>query len=302
MENEMSKYEMQGSEIVLYQIDDDTHLEVRLENDSVWLSQAQMGELFGTNRQAITKHLKNIYETGELDREATSSILELVQKEGSRSVRRRVEYYNLDTIISVGFRVNTRRGIVFRTWANQVLKQHLLQGYTINRQLIAYQQHVDDRLVRIEDRLLHNEEQIAFFVRTNQPPHEGVVFEGHLLEGREVAESLIKSATHDVILIDSYVGADTFHILETRGTNVNAAIFTDHVGVNVQTLVQAHDREYGTNRHVEVRPYKTDFHDRFLIIDDDVYHLGASLKDLGKRLFAFEKMGLGKELIMSQVL
>lgn len=175
------------AEVVLYQPDDNIRLEVRVEHDSVWLSQAQMGQLFGTNRQAITEHIKNIYETGELNREATSSILELVQTEGNRKVRRKIEFYNLDTIISVGFRVNTRQGILFRTWANNVLKQYLLQGYTVNHQLIALQERIDSRFTTIEQTLQQHEQQINFFVRTNQPPHEGVVFEGHLLEGRQVS-------------------------------------------------------------------------------------------------------------------
>lgn len=258
-------------------------------------------ELFGTNRQAITKHIKNIYETGELNREETSSILELVQTEGNRKVRRKIEFYNLDTIISVGFRVNTRQGILFRTWANNVLKQYLLQGYTVNHQLIALQERIDSRFTTIEQTLQQHEQQINFFVRTNQPPHEGVVFEGHLLEGRQVAEALIKSATTEVILIDGYVGADTFHILETRASGVQATIYTDSVGPRIQSFQADHESEYGTTRHIEVRKYRTDFHDRFLIIDDDVYHFGASLKDLGKRLFAFDKMGLSKALILSQV-
>lgn len=289
------------AEVVLYQPDENIRLEVRVEHDSVWLSQAQMGQLFGTNRQAITKHIKNIYETGELDRDATSSILELVQTEGNRKVRRKIEFYNLDTIISVGFRVNTRQGILFRTWANNVLKQYLLQGYTVNHQLIALQERIDSRFTTIEQTLQQHEQQINFFVRTNQPPHEGVVFEGHLLEGRQVAEALIKSATTEVILIDGYVGVDTFHILETRASGVQATIYTDSVGPRIQSFQADHESEYGTTRHIEVRKYRTDFHDRFLIIDDDVYHFGASLKDLGKRLFAFDKMGLSKALILSQV-
>ena len=176
-----------------------------------------------------------------------------------------------------------------------------MQGYTINRQLIAFQQHVDERFIRMEDRIRRNEEQIEFFVRTNQPPHEGVVFEGHLLEGREVAESLIRSAKREVVLIDAYVGADTFHILEAREERVIATIYTEKTGVNIQTLQADHEREYGVERRVEVMRYRTNFHDRFLIIDDDVYHIGASLKDLGRRLFAFDKMGLPKELILGQV-
>ena len=199
-----------NAEVVLYQPDERTKLEVRIINETVWLSQAQMGELFGTNRQAITKHVKNIYQTCELNRDSTSSILELVQNEGARVVTRKIEFYNLDVIISVGYRVNTKQGIAFRQWATSVLRQHLLQGYSINRQLVAFQEHVDERFVRIEDQLKKHEEQISFCVRTNQPPHEGVVFQGKLLEGREVAEALIKSAKREVVLIDGYVEAGKY--------------------------------------------------------------------------------------------
>ena len=159
----------------------------------------------------------------------------------------------------------------------------------------------NDELKEIRNIQHQQQQKIDFFVRTNQPPHEGVVFQGKLLEGREVAEALIKSAKNEVILIDGYVGADTFHILEARGDGVKATIYTEKVGANIQTLQTDHECEYGANRHVDVFRYRTDFHDRFLIIDDDVYHFGASLKDLGKRLFAFDLMGFSRMLIMSQV-
>lgn len=133
-------------EVVLYQPDESIRLEVRLEDETVWITQAQMAELFGTNRQAITKHIKNIYQTGELNRDATSYILELVQKEGSHNVKRKNEFYNLDTIISVGFRVNTRQGILFRTWANNVLKQYLLKGYAVHPTLQQVEYHLSKQI------------------------------------------------------------------------------------------------------------------------------------------------------------
>lgn len=289
------------SEIVLYQPNENISLEVKLDatHETVWLTQQQIADLFGTKQPAISKHLSNIYKSGELDENSTYSILEYMGNDGKQKYK--TKYYNLDAIISVGYRVNSVNATAFRRWATNVLRDYLLKGYSVNHQLIALQQHVDDRLIRIEDRLQQHEEQILFFVRTNQPPHEGVVFQGHLLEGREVAEALIKSAKHEVILIDAYVGADTFHILESREANVSATIYTEKVGANILTLQTNHEQEYGTSRHIEVLRYRTDFHDRFLIIDDDVYHFGASLKDLGKRLFAFDLMGLPKSLIMSQV-
>ena len=184
---------------------------------------------------------------------------------------------------------------ICRTTANPTI------GTTDRFEIDYAASHTENQIGEVRRQLQQHQEQLDFFVRTNQPPHEGVVFEGHLLEGREVAESLIKSAKREIVLIDTYVGADTFHILEAREVGVAATIYTEKIGVNIQTLQADHEREYGVGRHIEVMKYRTNFHDRFLIVDEDVYHIGASLKDLGKRLFAFDKMGLSKDLILSQV-
>lgn len=297
------------AEVVLYQPDSSIHIEVLVEGETVWLTQQQIADLFGTKRPAITKHLNNIFNSGELDKDSVSSILEHTAADGKTY---KTLFYNLDAILSVGYRVNSINATSFRRWASTVLKQYLLRGYAVQRQiqqlerqidlrLTTLQSHTENQIGEVRRQLLQHQEQLDFFVRTNQPPHEGVVFEGHLLEGREVAESLIKSAKREIVLIDTYVGADTFHILEAREAGVAATIYTEKTGVNIQTLQADHEREYGVGRHIEVMKYRTSFHDRFLIVDEDVYHIGASLKDLGKRLFAFDKMGLSKELILSQV-
>lgn len=297
------------AEVVLYQPDSSIHIEVLVEGETVWLTQQQIADLFGTKRPAITKHLNNIFNSGELDKDSVSSILEHTAADGKTY---KTLFYNLDAILSVGYRVNSINATSFRRWASTVLKQYLLRGYAVQRQiqqlerqidlrLTTLQSHTENQIGEVRRQLLQHQEQLDFFVRTNQPPHEGVVFEGHLLEGREVAESLIKSAKREIVLIDTYVGADTFHILEAREADVAATIYTEKTGVNIQTLQADHEREYGVGRHIEVMKYRTSFHDRFLIVDEDVYHIGASLKDLGKRLFAFDKMGLSKDLILSQV-
>ena len=297
------------AEVVLYQPDSSIHIEVLVEGETVWLTQQQIADLFGTKRPAITKHLNNIFNSGELDKDSVSSILEHTAADGKTY---KTSFYNLDAILSVGYRVNSINATSFRRWASTVLKQYLLRGYAVQRQiqqlerqidlrLTTLQSHTENQIGEVRRQLLQHQEQLDFFVRTNQPPHEGVVFEGHLLEGREVAESLIKSAKREIVLIDTYVGADTFHILEAREAGVAATIYTEKTGVNIQTLQADHEREYGMGRHIEVMKYRTSFHDRFLIVDEDVYHIGASLKDLGKRLFAFDKMGLSKDLILSQV-
>ena len=297
------------AEVVLYQPDSSIHIEVLVEGETVWLTQQQIADLFGTKRPAITKHLSNIFNSGELDKDSVSSILEHTAADGKTY---KTLFYNLDAILSVGYRVNSINATSFRRWASTVLKQYLLRGYAVQRQIQQLERQIDLRLTTLQShtetqigevrrQLQQHQEQLDFFVRTNQPPHEGVVFEGHLLEGREVAESLIKSAKREIVLIDTYVGADTFHILEAREAGVAATIYTEKTGVNIQTLQADHEREYGVGRHIEVMKYRTSFHDRFLIVDEDVYHIGASLKDLGKRLFAFDKMGLSKDLILSQV-
>ena len=297
------------AEMVLYQPDSSIHIEVLVEGETVWLTQQQIADLFGTKRPAITKHLSNIFNSGELDKDSVSSILEHTAADGKTY---KTLFYNLDAILSVGYRVNSINATSFRRWASTVLKQYLLRGYAVQRQIQQLERQIDLRLTTLQShtetqigevrrQLQQHQEQLDFFVRTNQPPHEGVVFEGHLLEGREVAESLIKSAKREIVLIDTYVGADTFHILEAREAGVAATIYTEKTGVNIQSLQADHEREYGVGRHIEVMKYRTSFHDRFLIVDEDVYHIGASLKDLGKRLFAFDKMGLSKDLILSQV-
>ena len=290
---------MKENEIVLYQRDETVRLEVRIENETVWLNQAQMAVLFGTKRQAITKHIKNIFDCGELQKEATCSILELVRLEGSRNVTRQIEFYNLDVIISVGYRVNTMSGIHFRQWATSVLKERLLKGIRIDTRLAQMEERIDRRLSAHDKVLQSHEEKIDFFIRTNLPPVEGVLFEGQVLDARLFAENLIKTAQQEVVLIDNYIDASDFDILECRNANVEATIFVERI--TPALLVLQSDCLMQTGRKTELRATRTRVHDRFLIIDNHVYHIGASLKDLGRKLFAFSKMGLDKALLMGQV-
>ena len=265
----------QSGEVVLYNPDDTIRLEVRMNEETVWLSQSQMAELFGTQRQAITKHLKNIFESHELEKTATSSILELLQKEGMRMVRRQVELYNLDVIISVGYRVNTKRGIQFRQWALKILKDYLLKGYSVNQ-----------RIERLEQRVTQTENKIDFFVRTALPPVEGIFFDGQIFDAYELVCRLIKSAKRRIVLIDNYIDESTLLMLEKRNNGVTATIYTHSIGEQLQLDIDRHNAQY---QPLIVLRYKKS-HDRFLILDDDVYHVGASLKDLGKQWFAIMKM------------
>jgi len=293
-----NKTESCKGEIILYQPNESLKLEVQIENDTVWLTQQQIAELFGVKQPAVSKHLNNIFKEGELNKASVHSILEYTAADGKSY---KTQFYSLDAILSVGYRVNSKNATKFRQWANKILKDYLLRGYSVNRQLVELQGYTDNRFLQIEKRLDEHQQQIDFFVRTNIPPHEGCVFEGHLLEGREVAEMIIKSAKHEVILIDPYIGSDTLHILEARQRNVSATIYTEKVNNNILTLQHNHETEYGKCRRINIFQYKTNFHDRFLIIDETVYHFGASIKDLGKRLFAFDVIHLSKSLIMGEV-
>ncbi len=269
---------------MFYQPDNSINLEVRIAQETVWLSQSQMAELFGTQRQAITKHLKNIFDTGELVRESTSSILELLRKEGSRIVKRQVELFNLDVIISVGYRVNTAQGILFRQWANRVLKEYLLKGYSVNH-----------RLERLEQRVAKTEEKIDFFVRTALPPQQGIFFDGQVFDAYRFVADLIKKAKQSIVLIDNYVDDSVLSLLDKRERNVSAKIYTQNISPQLQLDINKHNSQYPL---IEVNQFNK-AHDRFLLIDDEIYHIGASIKDLGKKWFAFTLMHdiTAKELI-----
>ena len=236
----MNNIESSTGEIVMYQPDETIRLEVRMGEETVWLSQAQMAELFGTKRQAITKHLQNIYESDELKKEATSSILELVRREGNRTVKRKVEFYNLDAIISVGFRVNTKRGIEFRQWANRILKDYMLRGYVVNSRIMALEQHVAEQDTQIKDL----KSKVDFFVRSSLPPVEGIFFDGQIFDAYVQIVSLIKQAKHSIVLIDNYIDETTLTMLSKRDANVSATIYTRQLSNQQQLDITRHNQQY----------------------------------------------------------
>lgn len=259
-------------EIVIFNPDESVRLDVRIEGETVWLTQAQMGELFGVRRQAITKHLKNLFKEGELEENSVCSILEHTATDGKQYS---TMFYSLDAILSVGYRVNSKNATLFRRWANTVLKDYLLRGYAVNR-----------RLEDLEKRTTANEEKIDFFVRMSLPPVEGIFFEGQIFDAYVFMANLIKRAEHRIILIDNYVDESVLAILDKRSQGVKATIYTSVISEVLRLDVQRHDLQYQSMEIKSIRGV----HDRFLIVDRDVYHLGASLKDLGKKLFAFSKM------------
>ena len=302
------------SQIVLYQPDDSIRLEVKIDagNETVWLNRNQIAELFGRDVKTIGKHINNALRE-ELATETETNVSDVnnqnnptvakfatVQIEGGREVTRQVEYYNLDVILSVGYRVKSNRGIQFRRWSNTILKQYLLQGYSINRHLVALQERTDQRFADIEQRLDNQQKQIDFFVRTNVPPIEGIFYEGQVLDARLFAEQLIKIAKREVVLIDNYIDSRSFDILELRNPGVEATIYVERIGRGLQSLQQAAHTQSGRTVHLAETSQRV--HDRFLIIDDEVYHLGASLNELGKRLFAFSRLQMDKGIIMRSVI
>ena len=270
----MKSMENRG-EIILYQPDDEIRLEVRLEEDTVWLTQAQMAELFQTTKQNVSLHTNNIFKEKEL---LMSAVVKESLTTAADGKHYRVKYYNLDVIISVGYRVKSIRGTQFRQWANKVLKEYLLKGYSVNQ-----------RLNRLEQRMSHAEEKIDFFVRTSLPPVEGIFYEGQIFEAYKFATDLIRSARTSILLIDNYVDESVLLMLSKRNEGVRAGIYTNRISGQFRLDLERHNSQYPP---VEVHVYKKS-HDRFLIIDGtEVYHIGASLKDLGRKMFAFSKLDI----------
>ena len=262
----------QIGEVVLYNPDDTIRLEVRMNDETVWLTQGQMAELFQTTRNNITLHISNIFKEGELEYD---SVCKESLHTASDGKKYKTKLYNLDVIISVGYRVKSLRGTQFRQWALKVLKDYLLKGYSVNQ-----------RFERLEHRMYEAENKIDFFVRTALPPVEGIFFDGQIFDAYELACRLIKSAKRRIVLIDNYVDESTLLMLEKRNNGVTATIYTHSIGEQLQLDIDRHNAQY---RPIIVLRYKKS-HDRFLILDDEVYHVGASLKDLGKQWFAIMKM------------
>lgn len=270
-------------EIILYQPDSSICLEVRMEKETVWLKRQQIATLFDRDIKTISKHINNAL-SQELSGLSTVAKFATVQQEGNRLVNRDIEYFNLDMILSVGYRVKSQKGILFRQWANSVLKEYLLRGYAVNR-----------RIERLEERVSKTEEQIGFFVQTALPPKEGIFFDGQIFDAYTFASDLIRSAQRHIILIDNYIDDSVLLMLAKRGDGITAEIVTRRVTETLSLDLERHNRQYPP---ITVRECER-YHDRFLIIDDTVYHLGASLKDLGKRLFAFNRMEIGAEEILT---
>ena len=276
----MNNIESNKGEIVMYQPDETIRLEVRMGEETVWLTQQQMAELFDKDRTVISRHIRNIYKEEELEQDITCAKFAHMGSDGDQQY----EYtaYNLDVIISVGYRVKSKRGTKFRQWANKVLKEYLLKGYAVNSRIMALEEHVAEQDIQIRD--LRN--KVDFFVRSSLPPVEGIFYDGQIFDAYAHIISLIKQAKTSITLIDNYINVDTLTMLSNRSANVSATIYTRHLSQQQQLDLQRHNQQYPP---IQIRITQRS-HDRFLIIDDVVYIFGASLKDAGKKLFAYIRM------------
>lgn len=281
------------NEIIVYQPEGgEFHIEVRVENETVWLTQAQIAELFGTKRPAITKHLKNIYAAQELDEKTTCSVLEHMGKDSDQIYE--TKYYNLDAILSVGYRVNSKNATCFRRWANQVLKEHLLRGCSINQRLISH----ENRLENHDSRIINLEKQVDFFVKANLPPREGLLPAHAHWSGYEFAVQLVRSAKNELVIIDPFANDMVLSLMAKRAEGVNATIYSALITPAMREEEARLNRQFPTVRLENMR----EVHDRFVIVDDAIYHVGASFKDLGNQMTAFSVLNfITKEQVLAMV-
>jgi hypothetical protein len=280
---------MNQGEIILYQLNESTNfkIEVRLEDDTVWLTQNQMVELFNSTKQNISLHINNIFKEGELTEISTVKEFLTVKIEGKRNVKRKILLYNLDVIISVGYRVKSQRGTQFRIWANKIIKDFLLKGYAIN-----------NRVNRLEDKLIEHDKKFELLLNTNLPKTEGVFFDGQIFDAYEKVSLFIKEAKLSIILIDNYIDETVLILLTKHKKGVKITIYTKTITKQIKLDIEKYNAQY---EPIEVKIF-TKSHDRFLIIDEKtIYHIGASLKDLGKKWFAFSKIDIDSELILKNL-
>ena len=273
----MQTYGQTNESVVVYQSADNAiRLDVQLAEETVWLTQQQMAVLFDSTVPNISMHIRNIFKEEELVKEATVKNFLIVQNEGGRAVTRQVQCYNLDVIISVGYRVKSKRGTQFRQWATKVLNQYIRQGYAVS-----------NRFEKLEQRMTNVENQIESFVHAALPPREGIFADGQIFDAYEFVQRLIKSAKKSIILIDNYVDESVLTMMSEKERGVEVEIYTKDLSNAMLLARDKFNDQYGNlSLHQTNR-----IHDRFMIIDNQtIYLIGASLKDAGKRLFAFTKM------------
>ena len=270
--------------VVVYRTEDNTlQLDVQLAEETVWLAQQQMAVLFDTTKQNVSLHINNIFKEGELDK---ISVVKDYLTTASDGKKYRTTYYNLDVIISVGYRVKSKRGTQFRQWALKVIKDYMLRGYAINQQMLAMEERIDRKINNHTEQIHDLQEKVNFFVRTSLPPHQGIFYDGQIFDAYTFINDRIREATTRIILIDNYIDDSVLTMLSKRADKVIATIYTKKPSTQLQLDIQKHNAQYTP---IDIHIFDRS-HDRFLCIDETVYHLGASIKDLGKKWLAFTRM------------
>ena len=277
----LTKDEADKGEIVIYQPDEITRLEVKVNDDTVWLTQSQMSLLFQRNQSVIARHIKNIFDEKELIRDSNMQILH-----NTLSKFKPVSIYSLDVIISVGYRVKSLRGTQFRQWANKVLKDYLLNGYAIRHRLNEFEDRIDRRMLQFDKRLDEQERKMDILVHSSQVPKRGIFYDGQIYDAYAFVSDLIRKAVNRIVLIDNYIDDTVLTLMDKRAAEVDAVIYTGKLTKQLQLDVEKHNSQYPP---IKVRIFSK-AHDRFLIIDDEVYLIGVSIKDLGKKWFGFTLM------------
>ena len=281
--------------MVIYN-DGELELNVSVTQDTLWLTQKQLGELFNVESHNITYHIQNIYKQNELEKNPTTQKIRVVQKEGKREVERDVDHYNLDMIISIGYRVNSITATKFRQWATSVLKSYIQNGYVINSEKIT-----NDRFVSLENEVSVLKSQMiemkALIKDDSIKPSKGIFFDGQTYDAYIFVNDLLKSTKSEVVLIDNYID-DTVFTLFSKYPNLKIKIYTQTISKQLRLDYQKYNSQY---KNIELKEFKN-AHDRFLIIDQkEIYHIGASLKDLGKKWFAFSKFEIGTLEILGRL-
>lgn len=294
MDNNISNLQPdKENEMILYQPDSTLSLNVRVENETVWLNRNQIAMLFDRDVKTIGKHINNALKE-ELD---GLSVIAKFATTASDGKTYQVEYYNIEMITSIGYRVKSKRGVQFRVWANKILKDFLLRGYSVNQRLLYMESRIDRRLSEHDKRLDDLTDKVDFFIRTSLPPKEGIFFNGQIFDAHEFICSLIKKAEKRIVIIDNYVDESVLVQLDNRNAGVSAIIYTGEISRTFRQSLSRHNRQYAP---VAVRTADR-IHDRFLIVDDTLYHIGASIKDLGKKLFAFSRMETSPDVILEKL-
>ena len=283
---------MEHGEIIIYSAFESTdfQIEVRVQDETIWLTQAQIVSLFSSSKANVSEHIKHIYFSKELVPISTVRKFRTIQTEGNRKVERIIDHYNLDMIISIGYRVNSIRGTQFRIWANKILKEYLLKGHAVNYRL----ERIENDVFQMKNKV----DAIDFQINTNLPPHEGIFYDGQIFDAYLFVSDIIKSATKSIVLIDNYIDESVLLLLSKRNPNIETTIYTASIPAQLKLDLKKFNAQYPK---IEVKTF-TKSHDRFLIIDSDtVYHIGASMKDLGKKWFAFSKIELDATEILSKL-